>query len=171
MAAMLIRRARPEDAETACQVLRRSITELCGLDHGDDPEILGRWLASKTPQNVATWIKNPRGRIIVAQEGASVLGLGGITQTGEITLNYVSPDARFRGVSDAMIRRLETIALEDGNDGCTLTSTRTAHRFYLARGYVTVAELPGKFGTDTSFAMAKTLADAAVEEFPERGDR
>jgi quinol monooxygenase YgiN len=42
-----IRAARPEDAPAACDVLRRSITELCGADHHDDPEILRRWLKAR----------------------------------------------------------------------------------------------------------------------------
>jgi hypothetical protein len=37
-----IRIAVAADAPTACEVLRRSITELCVADHSHDPEILGR---------------------------------------------------------------------------------------------------------------------------------
>ena len=35
-----IRDATPDDAEAACDVLRRSISELCVADHGNDPAIL-----------------------------------------------------------------------------------------------------------------------------------
>jgi hypothetical protein len=38
-----------EDAPAACDVLRRSISELCVADHGNDPTILARWLSNKTP--------------------------------------------------------------------------------------------------------------------------
>jgi hypothetical protein len=51
---MEIRDAETEDALAACQVLRRSITELCISDHRNDPTILGRWLANKTPENVVS---------------------------------------------------------------------------------------------------------------------
>jgi hypothetical protein len=51
---MEIRDAVPADAAAACAVLRRSIVELCGLDHRSDPEILARWLANKTPEIVAS---------------------------------------------------------------------------------------------------------------------
>ncbi len=44
---MLIRRARPDEAAEICDVLRRSIAELCGADHHDDPAILRRWLANQ----------------------------------------------------------------------------------------------------------------------------
>ena len=46
------------------------------------------------------------------------------------------PDARFRGVSRALLKALEHRALERGNLKCHLISTETARRFYLAAGYV-----------------------------------
>ena len=49
-----IRHAVAEDPPAACEVLRRSIAELFVADHGNDPEILGRWLANKTPEIVAS---------------------------------------------------------------------------------------------------------------------
>ena len=58
-----------------------------------------------------------------------------MTKAGEITLNYVSPDARFRGVSKALIERLEAQARELGLDRCALNSTGTARQFYLSLGY------------------------------------
>jgi len=36
-------------------------------------------------------------------------------------------------------------------------STETAHRFYLANGYVEDGLLAGKFGTGTSYPMSKAL--------------
>ena len=44
-----VRRADPRDAQAATDVLRRSITELCVLDHRGDADTLGKWLANKTP--------------------------------------------------------------------------------------------------------------------------
>jgi len=37
-----VRDALPEDAPAACEVIRRSISELCGADHLNNPMILGR---------------------------------------------------------------------------------------------------------------------------------
>jgi hypothetical protein len=42
---MEIRDAVPEDPPAACEVIRRSISELCSADHLNDPVILGRWFA------------------------------------------------------------------------------------------------------------------------------
>ena len=132
---MEIRVARTEDAEQACMVLRRSIQELCHADHNGDAARLADWLSNKTPENVAAWIRNPQNLVFVATEGDTILGVASMTNTGKITLNYVSPDARFRGISKALIDRLEAQARELGLDRCTLNSTETAREFYLSRGY------------------------------------
>ena len=132
---MEIRVARTEDAEQACTVLRRSIQELCHADHNGDAARLEDWLFNKTPENVAGWIRNPQSLVFVATEGETILGVAAMTNTGKITLNYVSPDARFRGVSKALVGRLEAQARELGLDRCTLNSTETARKFYLALGY------------------------------------
>jgi GNAT superfamily N-acetyltransferase len=144
---MKIRNAVPADAAVACDVLRRSI---CVADHPNDPAILARWLANKTPEIVASWIAQPNSSVLLAVEGSAVLAVGAVTDAGEVTLNYVSPDARFRGVSRALLRALEARALERGNRRCMLTSTETARRFYHAAGYVEDGLLAGKFGTAAS---------------------
>ncbi len=108
---MEIRDAVPADAQAACEVLRRSIVELCVADHRNDPAILERWLANKTPEIVASWIAQPGSSLLVAVEEKTILAVGAVSDTGEISLNYVSPDARFRGVSRAILRALETRAV------------------------------------------------------------
>jgi GNAT superfamily N-acetyltransferase len=151
---MLIRDATPADAQAACETIRRSITELCTADHADDPAILERWLANKTPENLAAWITRPGNSVLVAVENEAILAVGSVTDQGEITLNYVSPDARFRGVSRAMLAALETRARERGNTTCTLTSTETARRFYETAGFVQTGPSTEKFGS-SSYPMAK----------------
>jgi GNAT superfamily N-acetyltransferase len=64
-----------------------------------------------------------------------MLAVGCVTDTGEITLNYVSPDARFRGVSVALLGALERRATDLGDNCCMLNSTENTRRFYLTRGY------------------------------------
>jgi GNAT superfamily N-acetyltransferase len=155
---MKIRDAAPEDAVSACEVLRRSIVELCVADHRNDPEILTRWLGNKTPAIVASWIIQPNNSLLLAVEGDTILGVGSITNAGEITLNYVSPDARFQGVSRALLRALEARAMERGNTRCTLVSTETARRFYQAAGYIEDGPPRGLFGTASSYPMSRRLS-------------
>jgi GNAT superfamily N-acetyltransferase len=155
---MEIRPARIEDAQGACEVLRRSISELCAADHLDDPAIMQRWLANKTPEIVASWIVKPGNTLLVAVDHDAILGVGSVTDAGEITLNYVSPDARFRGVSRAMIGALEDCAMQYGNTRCHLTSTETARGFYRDAGYTEDGPPAGKFGTSGSYPMSRALA-------------
>jgi GNAT superfamily N-acetyltransferase len=157
---MKIRDAVPGDAAAACDVLRRSITELCVADHRNDPAILAQWLANKTPEIVASWIAQPARSVLVAVDEGAILAVGGVSDQGEITLNYVSPEARFRGVSRALLGALEARAKERGNRRCHLVSTQTARQFYLATGYVEDGPPQGKFGTSSSFPMSKTLDSA-----------
>ena len=152
-----IRGSVPEDASAVCQVLRQSIAELCVADHGNDPAILTRWLSNKTPEIVASWIAKPDNSLLVAVEGGTILGVGSVTDAGEITLNYVSPDARFRGVSRALLGALEARAVERCNSGCILVSTETARRFYHTAGYLEDGPPIGKFGTHSSYPMSKQL--------------
>ena len=154
---MEIRDARPEDAPAACQVLRRSITELCIADHHNDPAILQQWLANKTPEIVRSWIENPNNTMLVAIDGAAILAVGSVTRAGEITTNYVSPDARFHGVSRTMMTELEARTRQRGVTQCTLVSTETAHKFYQALGYTETGPAQCKFGTDASYPMTKNL--------------
>jgi GNAT superfamily N-acetyltransferase len=155
---MEIRDAVAGDAAAACEVLRRSISELCVADHGNDATILAKWLSNKTPEIVGSWIAQPGNSMLVAVEGGTILGVGSVTDKGEINLNYVSPDARFRGVSRALMAALEARAMERGSVQCTLISTETARRFYLSAGYTEDCPPICKFGTRGSYPMSKRLA-------------
>jgi GNAT superfamily N-acetyltransferase len=157
---VIIRDATPADAVKACEAIRASITELCIADHNRNPEILRRWLAGKTPDNVAAWATAAGSSLLVGVEDDAVLAVGGVTDAGEITLNYVSPKARFRGISAAMLKSLEARAVERGAVEITLLSTKTAQRFYQSRGYRDVGPSLGKFGTAASYPMVKTLGAA-----------
>jgi GNAT superfamily N-acetyltransferase len=156
---MEIRDATPQDAHAASDVLRQSISQLCAADHGNDPAILDRWLSSKRPEIVAAWATQPGNSLLVAVEDDAVRAVGSVTDAGDITLNYVAPDARFRGVSRALLKALEARAAERGNRHCTLISTETAHRFYLSAGYVDNGTPVGKFGMRSGYPMFKRLAE------------
>jgi len=130
-----IREARAADAAAACAVLRRSVAELCVSDHGNDAKFLAAWLANKTPENVAAWISDPGNVVYVAIDGDAIAGVASMTCAGMVTLNYVSPDARFKGVSKALLAALERKAVALGLTQCRLVSTKTAQRFYQSMGY------------------------------------
>jgi GNAT superfamily N-acetyltransferase len=109
------------------------------------------------PGDFASWIRQPDNSLFVTAEGDNILAVGSVTDTGQITLDYVSPDVRFRGVSRALLGALEARAAERGNTRCTLTSTETARRFYLANGYAENGPPVGNFGTSSGYPMSKLL--------------
>ncbi len=156
IASLEIRRATELDAVAICAVVRESIAMLCGADHGDDPEILASWLANKTPDNVSRWIANPDNAMFVTVDAGAVVAAACVTRHGEILLNYVSPAARFRGASKALMHALEEHARLQGNARCTLDSTTTARDFYRALGYRANGEPCSKLGVGC-YPMVKSL--------------
>jgi len=92
---MQIREASVEDAVEACQVLRRSIAELCQADHQDDLIVLEKWLSNNTFDNMRSWIADPDSYVVVATEGAAIIGVGAITSSGEITSTTCCPMLAF----------------------------------------------------------------------------
>jgi GNAT superfamily N-acetyltransferase len=154
---MHVRDASEQDAEEACAVVRRSIIELCILDHQGDPGTLAAWLANKTPAHLRLWIRTHR--VLVAEDEGTILGVASMSASGHILLNYVSPDARFRGVSKALIRDLEARAASLGLSLLTLESTSTALGFYQATGYAPSGPPARGFGMSLAHPMQKHLSD------------
>ena len=111
---MEIRDATPADTHQIVTCLRRSITELCAEDHHNDPAILDRWLENKTAEQVEKWLSNTGWSMLVAVEQGKVISVGFVSHGGDIAMNYVLPDARFQGVSRAMVRAMEARARSHG---------------------------------------------------------
>jgi GNAT superfamily N-acetyltransferase len=150
MMAISIRDAVVDDAVAAADVRVRSITELCTPDHHDDPAILAKWLSNKSPEIFKSWIAQPDNSVLVAVKDNTIVDVGSVTDRGDITLNYVLPAARFRGVSRALLAALERRAREKGNTRCTLRSTETARRFYRSAGYIEEGPAVAGLGTPMS---------------------
>jgi GNAT superfamily N-acetyltransferase len=130
-----VRVAQEEDAEAACAVLRRSITECCSADHCNDPAQLAPWLENKTPENVSQWIVDPSSYAVVAEANGDIIGVAAMFVSGEVTLCYLVPEVRFTGVGKALLAELEARARTLGLSELRLNSTKTAHAFYLRNGF------------------------------------
>lgn len=154
-----IRQAEDRDVETLSILLCASIRELCTADHNDDPELIARWTADKTPEHVAAWIANPRNTLFVAERDGQPACVGCINAGGQVLLNYVAPAHRFRGVSAAMLAHLEAVLADRNIDTARLTSTKTAHRFDRDAGWADVGESETVFGI-TGYPMEKKLRPA-----------
>ncbi|SDG13937.1 GNAT family N-acetyltransferase [Pelagibacterium luteolum] len=151
-----IRRATDADAVEAASLLRRSITELCVPDHGNDTARLSHWLSNKTPEHFRGWLADPLNTIFVAILDGRIASAGGIREGEGIVLNYIHPEMRFRGVSSAMMDHLEAELARSGASHVDLVSTITARRFYERRGY-TERNLPPEQRPPYGIAMRKRL--------------
>ena len=154
--AMMVRIAHMDDAEEAVQVIRKSITELCVSDHHNDDEIVQMWLENKTPEHFRSSLGSPNQRLLVAEQDGKMCAVGGAARSGEITLNYVAPNARFQGISKMMLIALERHLRDEGHERAILTSTETAHRFYRSVGYVDAGR-PVPWGKLPGYPMVKIL--------------
>lgn len=151
-----VRRAEPADIPAMSRVLIASITELCTPDHGNDPDKLAAWLRNKTPEGVQAMLASPHGQLFVAELDEVIVAVGAVSSGGAITLNYVSPPARFQGTSKAMLAALEAELRVLGFAEGRLEATATARRFYEAAGWM--ADGPQASGrTVNGYPMRKLL--------------
>jgi GNAT superfamily N-acetyltransferase len=150
-----IRTAVADDASAACHVLRRSITECCGADHGARPEILQNWLGNKTPDNVASWIASPSNHTLVAVRGGELVGVALVTQAGKLSLCYVLPEVLHMGVGKALLQGLEQQARAWGISVLRLHSTASARDFFARHGYIMAGKENSCYGVECDFFWKK----------------
>jgi len=155
---MLIHCARNEDAIPAADVVRRSITELCGEEYRGDAQVLARWLANKTSEDLRRWIGSADRSVCVAVgTDGRLVAVGMVAWRGEILLNFVAPEARFLGVSKALMAHMEDHLRAHGVEMVTLHGTHVARRFYFSLGYEEVGRMASRFGTLEMIEMTKRL--------------
>ncbi len=152
-----IRKAIVSDAALACEVVRRSISELCRDDHRGDADTIDAWLANKTVAKFESWIRSHTHLSVVAERRSELVGFGLLNLQGQLALLYVAPQARFQGVSKAILAFIEDAAVSAGIREVRLMSSGTARRFYLSCGYKVNGESRPGFGVTRSYPMSKQL--------------
>ncbi|KQQ97013.1 GNAT family N-acetyltransferase [Massilia sp. Leaf139] len=158
-----IRKAAPADAVSACNLLRRSIEEVCAPDHRGRPEILDSWLSNKTPDTVAAWFASPTNYAIVAERDGKLLGLALLTQAGKLALCYVEPGALRVGVGRALITAVEEQARAWNIRKLHLHSPESSAQFYERHGYANAGLEKSCFGLECSLMWKQLDADAQSE--------
>jgi len=109
--------------------------------------------------------------MFVAVEAGRIVGVAGMNNSGRVGLNYVSPDARFRGVSKALMLCLEDNARTLGIAECSLESSKTALRFYKALGYVPSTESDaGQVSDSMANMLSKRLEPSEISNSHIAGD-
>jgi len=141
-----VRQAKPEDAESAVRIVRRSITELCAEDHQDDAKTLDYWLSNKTPAHFRSWLADQSNFCAVAEIDDELAGVALLHRSGEIRLFYLAPGMQRRGAGKALHAALEERAKEWGLEKLHLNSTALARPFYEALGYQSTDVAKPHFG-------------------------
>ena len=132
---LMVRAATEDDAESAVDVIRRSIAGLCTAGHRDDPEALADWLANKTVPNFRRWRASPGQYTVAAEVDGTLCGVGMLSADGEVLLCYVHPRFTLRGAGRGLIQAMETHAERRGVTRLHLDATVSAMRFYEAMGF------------------------------------
>lgn len=159
-----MRRAEPTDAQAAADVLRRSITELCVLDHQGDADTIAKWLANKRPQDFLSWLASSDNFCVVAEAETQVVGVGLLHRSGEIRLCYLAPGAQRKGIGKAIYRALEEQARTWGLTALRLESSVAARPFYEALGFRTAGTATPGFGISHCHPYDKRLERAIKME-------
>ena len=134
--------AKESDASDVCNVLRKSIKEVCGLDYLDLPDsFMESWLKNKTSQNIKQWITDDFNILLVARTyDNKVIGVASIDKKGKILLCYVLPEFIGKGVEKLLLDGMINIAIDWKLIKLCSYSTRTAKEFYLKNGFIDLCE-------------------------------
>ncbi len=151
--------ASESDAARICDVLIRSVHEVCAPDYGNDPAILDSWCSNKSPESIAKWIRNPDNFFIVAElVPQGIVGAALYSRTeASIHLCYLVPEGLHRGIGSRLLFSMEAEARRLGHRQITLDSSITAHEFYKLHGYEDNGE-PVYWHKVLGFPMRKMIA-------------
>lgn len=155
-----IREARESDATNICEVLIRSVREVCGPDYNNDEAVLEEWCANKKPEIVTDWIRNTDNLFVVAELSPGLLVGAAMYQRvrGSIQLCYLVPEALYQGIGAQLLATLESDAARLGHKEIQLVSSITARNFYRRHGYLDYGEPVYSRGKVLGFPMRKVVA-------------
>jgi len=152
----VIRLATPADAEAI------ALESMAEIEHGFE------W--SWEPSRVSEAIGDPETNVIVAVDGAAMLGFGIMEYRHEVAhlvLFAVREDARRRGIGSALLAWLEKVATEAGIAHFRVEarlSNTAARAFYQTHGYVEIKVVSGMYqGQEDGVRLQKGAPAEAAE--------
>ena len=152
-----VRQAVARDAAACCEVLRRSIRELCAADYAEVPGFVDTWLENKTPEQVKRWIESPYTYCAVSLREDATVGFGAISNQAEVLLCYVVPEVKGAGVGYQLLSHLEAWGRDEGHRRFSTVSTVTARAFYERQGYRLAGEPVYVGETVVEYPMVKAF--------------
>jgi putative acetyltransferase len=133
-AAVVVRAARPADAEDICGLHIAAVRTLCGPFY--EAAVIDGWLRGRTPQGYMHGITSAR--IFVAESAGQVVGWGD-AHAGEVDAIFVHPHSSRRGVGSSLLARAIEVA-ESGAATVRVDSTLNATPFYERFGFRVVRQ-------------------------------
>lgn len=153
-----VRDAVPTDSEHVCNVIRRSILEVCA-PYYDDESFINDWLSNKTQENTMKWIEsNNAYSVVCTRSDNRIAGFGLITLDGEILLLYLVPEALYQGNGKLMLERMEKRIIREGINEIRTTSSITAKPFYKRNGFVENGPPQPAGNNEGDFPLIKKLS-------------
>lgn len=165
MTDLVVRPARPADAERVCAVHSAAIREL-GTE-AYSAEQVAAWDGDRSPDDYD--LDPPDGTFLVA-ERESVVGFGELREQGgddfarvpdaygEVRAVYVHPDAARDGVGSRLLRAVEVRAREADLPGLGLWASKNAVPFYEHHGYERHTVHDHEFGDTGVFGRVFEMA-------------
>ena len=164
-----VREATPFDSVEACDVLRRSISEICSLDYNDQ-SVIDEWLDNKTESNIKEWIQSVNSYSVVCTNDDVIVGFGVISLEGVISLIYLIPEALHKGNGKLMLDAMEQRVFSEGIEEISTVSSITAKPFYERNGYtkngepLLVGNIKGDFPLIKRKSMGKSMGSDSIEK-------
>ena len=166
-----VREAMPSDSAKACEVLRRSISEICSLDYNDQ-SVIDEWLGNKTESNIKEWIQSVNSYSVVCTNDDHIVGFGTITLEGEVLLLYLVPEALRKGNGKLMLEAMEERIISECIEEIYTVSSITAKPFYERNGYtkngapMLVGNIEGEFPLIKRVSPNKSLNLSSATNTP-----
>jgi putative acetyltransferase len=128
-----LRPATDADRPGICTVHVRAIRETCSRCYS--PDQVAAWAGLLAPDSYRGVLQERV--MVVAIDGASVVGFGQLNQTaGEVDAVYVLPERQGEGTGRLLLAELESQARARGLGKLGLSATLNAAAFYERAGYV-----------------------------------
>ena len=146
------------DAEQMAELYQRSVRGLGAADYS--PEQVGVWAGGgPSAERFAVLMSDGRHGVLAVSADDRLIGLTDVEADGHIHFLYLAPEAKGRGVADALLDAIEAIAAEAGMERLYSEASEAARRFFVRRGFIVLHRRDFEVGGVPihNYAVEKTL--------------
>ncbi|CZU36142.1 GNAT family N-acetyltransferase [Enterobacter hormaechei] len=135
---MMLRKARPEEAETLWHVRNEAIRHGCKICY--DAEVIARWTPEKMPEHYRLMVReNPF--YVVEDDAGDIAATGYLDlETHSIEAMFTLPASNGKGMATRIIETLKNEARSRGIPRLVLSATPNASTFYQKVGFAMLGE-------------------------------